>query len=432
MKTIHWKTIEPQKIPENSIWVKCQGSKLASEKTFADLTEKFPLKPAKQMVPLNKKKGVDLKVIDVKSAQNILISLHGLLKNTSHDQIKQSILLCDTSILEHYVVQQLIKYLPPPSQIAKLQELKSIGIELSDVEKFVATLGEVQDLVDRLHSISFKFSAKDKVEDVKQNIMTVMAACEDIKTSKKFAKILELILELGNYMNSGSRNDQAYGFEISSLTKLMDTKDINNKKSFLHFVVGTIAQKSPELLNFGEEIPHTEKAACIRLRNISDIIDEMTISLGQLKLNLEKFNKPQSTDDKYVEKMADFTVEIDELMTEVIVMMGQMKDRYAEVIEYYALEAKTYPMEKFLGEIKSFKEMFARAHKENTMVGQLIQTRHTHDQAQLQNSKTVNHPDEQEKKAMATLHALQRHKKTIRKLCREFTLKFTRLTKAGL
>lgn len=79
--------------------------------------------------------------------------------------------------------------------------------------------------------------------------------------------------------------------------------------------------------------------------------------------------------------------------------------------------------------------MFARAHKENTMVGQLIQTRHTHDQTQLQNLKTVNHPDEQEKKAMkamATLHARQRHKKTIRKLCREFTLKFTRLTKAGL
>lgn len=119
------------------------------------------------MVPLNKKKGVDLKVIDVKSAQNILISLHGLLKNALHDKIKQSILLCDTSILEHDVVQQLIKYLPPPSQIAKLQELKSIGIELSDVEKFVATLGEVQDLVHRLHSISFKFSAKDKVEDVK-------------------------------------------------------------------------------------------------------------------------------------------------------------------------------------------------------------------------------------------------------------------------
>lgn len=152
-------------------------------------------------------------------------------------------------------------------------------------------------------------------------------------------------------MNSGSRNDQAYGFEIFSLTKLMDTKDINNKKSFLHFVVETIAQKSPELLNCGEEIPHTEKSACIRLRYISDIIDEMTISLGQLKSNLENFKKPRSPDDKYVEKMADFTVEIDELMTEVIVMMGKMKDRYTEVIEYYALDAKTYPMEKFFGEI---------------------------------------------------------------------------------
>lgn len=41
-----------------------------------------------------------------------------------------------------------------------------------------------------------------------------------MKKSKKFAKLLELILLLGNYMNSGSRNAQAFGFEMSFLTKV--------------------------------------------------------------------------------------------------------------------------------------------------------------------------------------------------------------------
>jgi diaphanous 2 len=46
------------------------------------------------------------------------------------------------------------------------------------------------------------------------------AACEEVKSSKKFAQILELILLVGNYMNSGSKNGQAFGFEISFLPKV--------------------------------------------------------------------------------------------------------------------------------------------------------------------------------------------------------------------
>ena len=53
-----------------------------------------------------------------------------------------------------------------------------------------------------------------------QDIVAAAAACEEVKSSKKFAQILELILLVGNYMNSGSKNGQAFGFEISFLPKV--------------------------------------------------------------------------------------------------------------------------------------------------------------------------------------------------------------------
>lgn len=56
--------------------------------------------------------------------------------------------------------------------------------------------------------------------------MAATAACEEVKKSQKFAKLLELILLLGNYMNSGSRNAQAFGFEMSFLTKVVDTSRV--------------------------------------------------------------------------------------------------------------------------------------------------------------------------------------------------------------
>lgn len=55
---------------------------------------------------------------------------------------------------------------------------------------------------------------------VPQDIVAGTAACEEVKDSSKFAKVLELILLLGNYMNTGSKNAQAFGFEISFLTKV--------------------------------------------------------------------------------------------------------------------------------------------------------------------------------------------------------------------
>lgn len=50
--------------------------------------------------------------------------------------------------------------------------------------------------------------------------MACTSACEEVQKSKKLAKILELILLMGNYMNSGSRNGQAFAFEISFLPKV--------------------------------------------------------------------------------------------------------------------------------------------------------------------------------------------------------------------
>lgn len=66
------------------------------------------------------------------------------------------------------------------------------------------------------------------MQDVKPDIVAGTAACEEVKVSKKFAKILELILLLGNYMNSGSKNGQAYGFEISFLTKVCSVTFISS------------------------------------------------------------------------------------------------------------------------------------------------------------------------------------------------------------
>lgn len=46
------------------------------------------------------------------------------------------------------------------------------------------------------------------------------AALEEVRLSRKFSRLLELILLFGNFMNAGSRNEQTFGFELSFVAKV--------------------------------------------------------------------------------------------------------------------------------------------------------------------------------------------------------------------
>lgn len=81
-------------------------------------------------------------------------------------------------------------------------------------------MGDIKRLLPRLKSLNFRQHFPEMVQDIKPAIIAGTAACEEVKSGVKFNKILELILLFGNYMNSGSRNGQAYGFEINFLPKV--------------------------------------------------------------------------------------------------------------------------------------------------------------------------------------------------------------------
>lgn len=375
MKRANWKAIIPQKMSEKAFWVKCQEDKLASDDIFAGLSAKFSSKPTKKSEkdtvdrPVSMKKTViDLRVLDSKAAQNISILLGGSLKHLTHDQMKQSILRCDTTVLDSNILQQLTQYLPPPDQLKRLQEVSATGDELSAAEKFCATLGEIKRLGPRLHSLNFKLCMADMVQDVKPDIVAGTAACEEVKSSKKFAKILELVLLVGNYMNSGSKNGQAFGFEISFLTKLNNTKDHENKHTLLHYLVETIEAKFPELLNFTDDIAHVDKAARVSLENIQKSMRQMNTSLKNLESDLNNNKAPQSENDKFIDVMGEFAVQCRQQVEVLGKMQKQMENIYKEIGEYFSFDTNKYPMEEFFSDIKSFKELFIQAHRENVRI----------------------------------------------------------------
>ena len=53
---------------------------------------------------------------------------------------------------------------------------------------------------------------------------------------------------MGDIMNTGSRNEQSVGFDISYLPKLSNTKDRDNKSTLMHFL--DHREKSSSIVDF--------------------------------------------------------------------------------------------------------------------------------------------------------------------------------------
>ncbi|KAK5638990.1 hypothetical protein RI129_013285 [Pyrocoelia pectoralis] len=374
LKRANWKAIIPTRMSEKSFWVKVQEEKLASPDILDGLSQRFSSKAPKRMDEevLDKayttgsvKKIKELKVLDGKVAQNISILLGGSLKHMSYDEIKKCILVCDNTVLTESILEQLIQYLPPSDQLAKLQPFKDSYGQLTEAEQFCVKLSEIKRLLPRLKSLSFREHFSEMVNDSKPDIVAGTAACEEVKKSKKFAKLLELILLLGNYMNSGTRNAQTFGFEISFLTKLTGTKDINNKSTLLHYIVETVEKKFPELLNFYDELPHIDKASRVSLDVIQKTLKQMDSSIKNLETDLANNKLPQSNDDKFFETMNSFAKDARDQYLVMQNMFKKMDTLYSELSEFYVFDKQKYVLEEFFTDLKTFKDSFILAHKDN-------------------------------------------------------------------
>ncbi|KAK4878010.1 hypothetical protein RN001_010516 [Aquatica leii] len=375
LKRANWKAIIPQKMSEKSFWVKVQEEKLASPDILKGLAERFSSKAPTRKTEddvIDKgysvgsmKKVKELKVLDGKAAQNISILLGGSLKHMSYDEIKKCLLKCDNTVLTQSVLEQLIQYLPPADQLAKLQQYRDSYDQLTEAEQFCVKLSDIKRILPRLKSLSFREHFPEMVNDSKPDIVAGTAACEEVKKSKKFAKLLELILLLGNYMNSGSKNAQTFGFEISFLTKLTGTKDVHNKSTLLHYIVETAEKKFPDLLNFHDELPHIDKASRVSLDVIQKTLKQMDVSIKNLETDLSNNKLPQCDDDKFYETMNSFAKEAREQYLVMQSMFKKMENLYSDLADYYVFDKQKYVLDEFFTDLKTFKDSFIAAHKDN-------------------------------------------------------------------
>uniref|UniRef100_A0A8C7UXC3 Diaphanous-related formin 2 n=1 Tax=Oncorhynchus mykiss TaxID=8022 RepID=A0A8C7UXC3_ONCMY len=306
MKRVNWSKVVPQEMAENCFWIKVKEEKFENQDLFAQLSLSFSSRTKGKQTDARmtqfKKKAKELRILDGKTAQNLSIFLGSF--RLPYEEIRDIVLEVDEERLSESLIQNLIKNLPEQKELSSLAELKGEYEELCEPEQFGIVMSSVKLLRSRLNGILFKLTFEEQVNNIRPDIMNVTFACEELKKSDSFSNLLEMVLLVGNYMNAGSRNAQTFGFNISFLCKLRDTKSSDQNTTLLHFLAEKCEEKYPEILRFPEELEHVESASKVSAEILKSSLSTMERHIQRLENDIENFPKTDDKKDKFVEKLS--------------------------------------------------------------------------------------------------------------------------------
>uniref|UniRef100_A0A8D2CDE0 Protein diaphanous homolog 1 n=2 Tax=Sus scrofa TaxID=9823 RepID=A0A8D2CDE0_PIG len=370
----NWSKFVAEDLSQDCFWTKVKEDRFENNDLFAKLTLTFSAQTktskakkdqegGEEKKSVQKKKVKELKVLDSKTAQNLSIFLGSF--RMPYQEIKNVILEVNEAVLTESMIQNLIKQMPEPEQLKMLSELKDEYDDLAESEQFGVVMGAVPRLRPRLNAILFRLQFGEQVENIKPEIVSVTAACEETRKSESFASLLELTLLVGNYMNAGSRNAGAFGFSISFLCKLRDTKSTDQKMTLLHFLAELCENDHPDVLRFPEELAHVEKASRVSAENLQKNLDQMKKQIADVERDIQNFPAATDEKDKFVEKMTSFVKDAQEQYNKLRLMHSNMETLYKELGEYFLFDPKKVAVEEFFMDLHNFKNMFVQAVKEN-------------------------------------------------------------------
>ncbi|XP_034928392.1 formin-like protein 2 [Populus alba] len=179
------------------------------------------------------------RVLDPKKSQNIAILLRAL--NVTIEEVCDALLEGNLDTLGTELLESLLRMAPTKEEEYKLKDFKDESpFKLGPAEKFLKEVLDVPFAFKRVDAMLYITNFDSEVEYLKRSFETLEAACEELRNSRMFLKLLEAVLKTGNRMNVGTNRGDAHAFKLDTLLKLVDIKGTDGKTTLLHFVVQEI------------------------------------------------------------------------------------------------------------------------------------------------------------------------------------------------
>ncbi|XP_054862166.1 disheveled-associated activator of morphogenesis 1-like isoform X2 [Amphiprion ocellaris] len=367
LKSFNWSKL-PESKTEETIWMEIDDLNVFKVLDLEEFQRMFSAYQKPQDTEDDHafaKKVNELSVIDGRRAQNCNILLSRL--KLTNDEIRHAILTMDEQEdLPKDMLEQLLKFVPEKSDIELLEDHKHELDRMARADRFLYDMSRINHYQERLQSLYFKKKFAERVAEVKPKIKALCLASKEVVQSATLRQLLEVVLAFGNYMNKGQRAN-AYGFKVSSLNKIADTKSSTDKNiTLLHYIVSLLEEKYPKVAAFSEELQSVPEASKVNMAELEKDINILRSGLKSVEAELQyqQAQSSQSPVDKFVPVLSQFITVASFRFSDIEESLSEAKELFAKALRHFAEDSYMLP-DQFFGIFNNFLTAFSEAKLDN-------------------------------------------------------------------
>uniref|UniRef100_A0A8C9R7K3 Dishevelled associated activator of morphosis 2 n=1 Tax=Scleropages formosus TaxID=113540 RepID=A0A8C9R7K3_SCLFO len=313
---------------------------------------------------MSTRKVKELSVIDGRRAQNCVILLSKL--KMSNEEIRRAILEMDErEELAKDMLEQLLKFVPEKSDVDLLEEHKHELERMARADRFLFEMSRIDHYQQRLQALFFKKKFAERVMEAKPKVEAILSASREVTRSKRLTQTLEVVLAFGNFMNKGQRGN-AYGFKVSSLNKIVDTKSsIDRNITMLHYLIMIFEKNYPDILYIQQDLQSIPEAAKVNLVELEKEVYSIKSGLKALEAELHyQQSRVRDHGDKFVPVVSDFITVASFSFSELEDLLNEAKDKFAKALRHFGEELGKMQPDEFFGIFDTFLQSFSEARQD--------------------------------------------------------------------
>ncbi|OBZ82693.1 Delphilin, partial [Choanephora cucurbitarum] len=304
-------------------------TKLSQANVFNCIENTFAQKPSADLTRRQKKKSNMVELLDHRKAYSISIFLASMPKEFEVQKLASYILSLSPMIMQEHVLVNLIKFAPDQDEAEKIEKYAASSdmSKLSLPDQLSFYMLSIPQFKARIQCLMFKVTFWDRIDHLEKNMEYLLSASTSLQQAKKFKKLLQMILTLGNFMNGNTSRGGALGIRIASINKIIDTKG-SSSTTLMHILVQTVENSFPEIIGFLEELCYCQEAS--QGLKIIKLNSETTCIYQELK----HFDVLLDTDE-LTQSLKEFQQEVQPKVDQLKMLHNQAESSFKKAVTFY-------------------------------------------------------------------------------------------------
>ncbi|KAI0559771.1 dishevelled associated activator of morphogenesis [Gracilaria domingensis] len=273
---------------------------------------------------------VKTEVLPHKRKHNVNILLANL--KMSADAIKDVVRVPTYKEMEAGTLQALLLVCPTQEEEMLLAQNANIRAEVDKTDAFMMDLADLKGLRGKILCALAAKTFNDEAVDVIRNMDTFAMIPVEVMNSEKLARILEAVLALGNFLNSGTGRGGAHGFKLEALAMLSTVKDAKGN-TLLDYLIFMLERDNPGLLPL-DDMPTLARSKELSLEAIGEEVQALLESVTNVSEQIKQIGDDQTL-AAFKAEMEVFAEEATKVREEIVSLRGLMMQKLQSMMQHF-------------------------------------------------------------------------------------------------